>query len=133
MAAVRQSMAFPDLTDLTRLGGEVRIDASFFASPSQAQKPTAENQVPSQHFPSHGTPSEAPPPTKPPPPTAPKPKQKSGGVDFSSYQFPVEDEDTHPTESGADAASSSTTHQQMSSAFKKEGVARKKTPAFKEK
>ena len=116
MAAVRESMAFPNLSDPPSHGG-IQIDATFFANNSMSPEkdtPPLGNAATPTHMPAG------------PPPTAPKPKKTS---DFSSYQFPVEDDDATPTQS---AASSGNQHQ-MSSALRKEGVAKKKTPAFQEK
>lgn len=114
MVAVRESMAFPNLSDPPVHGG-IQIDAAFFANNSMS---------PEKDTPPLG--NIATPTHVAPPPTAPKPKKAS---DFSSYQFPVEDDDATPTTS----ATSSGNQHQISSALRKEGVAKKKTPAFQEK
>ena len=114
-------MAFPDMSSVGGAGGgEVRVDASFFVKPdTSADSP----------------PPPPPQPAKPPPPPkAPKPGKPAAfdarKADMSSYQFPVVDD-----ESGESATPSSpmTNGQQRTSAFKKEGAAKKKSPAFQEK
>ena len=136
MAAVRESMTFPDLP---QLGDEVRLD---FTSPPQSQatpKPHPSGAQSQQTTPTQQQQQQQAPPTAnkpPPPPTAPKPpapKPKAGGVDFSSYQFPVEDEETAGSEDTAVPPPPSTPpRQHRVSAFKKEGPSKKKTPAFQE-
>ena len=121
MKAVRESMAFPDMSSLGGAGGgggqEVRIDASFFVKPdTNAQSP----------------PPPPPQPAKaPPPPRAPKPDKPvafdARKADLSSYQFPVVDDD------GGESATPMSDEQKRTSAFKKEGAGKKKSPAFQEK
>ena len=127
MKAVRESMAFPDLSTL---GQEVRLDASYFTSPHSASRQPSSNQeqMPAQQNP-------PPPPSTVGPPTAPKPNQngkthKISGADLASYQFPVDDDEPAPP-----PEASAPSHQQppASSAFKKEGTSKKKTPVFQEK
>lgn len=121
-------MAFPDLSSVGGAGGgatgqEVRVDASYFV------KPEASGGAPP-------IPPPPAPPKAPPPARAPKPG-KSEDFDarkaaLSSYQFPVDDEDT-PTSATEVSSAVGSSGQQRASAFKKEGAVKKKSPAFQEK
>ncbi len=144
MAAVRQSMIFPDISqhenglslDFTTTPPKSSPQAPPPAPPSAA--PPKQNHDMGARL-NHQKVASSLPPQPLPPTTALKPRHepveksnptKSGhnisGADLASYQFPVEDEDA------ATASDPPLSQQPATSAFKKGGV-KKKTPAFKEK